>query len=116
MIPPVVVHCGFGGMLALGSLPLMFRAVPRNRVYGIRLPKALASDSNWYAINAYGGRVLAAYGAALLAFGLLARDVAPPPTSIWTAPFIVGPMLLVFPLLVLISAYARRLPDRGPTR
>ena len=61
--------------------------------------KAFVSDSNWYAINAYGGKVLMAYGIALFAFGLLARDSAPPPTSIWTPVFIVGPMLLVLPLL-----------------
>ena len=110
MIPPVVVHCGFGGLLAVLSLPLVFRMVPMNRVYGIRSPKAFVSDSNWYAINAYGGRVLMAYGVALFAFGLLARDSAPPPTSIWTAVFIVGPLILVFPLLGLINARARRLP------
>lgn len=81
-----------------------------NRFYGIRLEKAFVSDSNWYAINAFGGRLLTAYGLAVLAFGLLARDSAPPPTSIWTAVFIVGPMLLVFPLLALIKAHARRLP------
>lgn len=107
---PVVVHCGFGGLLAVFSLPLVLRIVPMNRFYGIRIPKALVSDSNWYDINAYGGRILMAYGVALVAFGFLARDSAPPPTSIWTAVFIVGPMILVFPLLGLISAYARRLP------
>jgi len=84
--------------------------VPMNRFYGIRIAKAFVSDSNWYAINGFGGRVLTAYGLALLAFGVLTRDSAPPPTSIWTAVFIVGPMLLVFPLLGLITAHARRLP------
>lgn len=110
MIPPVVAHCGFGGLLAILSLPLAFRMVPMNRIYGIRTPMALVSDSNWYAINAYGGRVLMAYGSALFAFGLFARDSAPPPTSIWAAFFIVGPLILVFPLLGLINAHARRLP------
>ena len=81
-----------------------------NRIYGIRTRKSFVSDSNWYAINAYGGKVLMAYGVVLFTFGLLARNSAPPPTSIWTAAFIVGPMLLVFPLLGLIGAYARRLP------
>jgi hypothetical protein len=47
---------------------------------------------------------------ALFVFGLLVRDLAPPPTSIWTAVFIVGPMLVVFPLLGLVRSYARRLP------
>ena len=110
MIPPFVVHCGFGGLLAVLSLPLVLRMVPMNRFYGIRIPKAFVSDSNWYAINAHGGRVFIAYGVALVTFGLLARDLAPPPTSIWTAVFIVGPMVLVFPLLALINAHARRLP------
>ena len=81
-----------------------------NRFYGIRIAKAFVSESNWYAINAFGGRLLMAYGLALFAFGLFARDAAPSPTSIWTAAFIVGPMLLVFPLLGVISAHARRLP------
>lgn len=111
MISPVAVHCGFGGLLAAGSLPLVLRLVPMNRLYGFRIPKAFVSESNWYAINAYGGRLFVVYGVALFAFGLLARDSAPPATSIWTAVFIVGPMLLVFPLLGLVSAFARRLPN-----
>ena len=110
MISPVVVHCSFGGLLAAVSLPLALRMVPRNRFYGIRMSKAFASDSNWYAINAYGGKILLAYGVGVFAFGLLVRDSAPPPTSIWTAVFIVWPIVLVFPLLGLIRAYARRLP------
>ena len=110
MIPPIVVHCGFGGLLAVLSLPLVLRMVPMNRVYGIRIAKAFASDSNWYDINAYGGKVLMAYGVALFAFGLLARDWAPPSSSILSAVFIVGPLILVFPLLGLISAHGRRLP------
>jgi len=110
VIPPILVHCGFGGLLAAGSLPLVLRLVPMNRLYGIRIPKAFASESNWYAINAYGGRLLMVYGMAVFAFGLLARHAAPPPASIWTAVFIVGPLLLAVPLLGLIRAYARRLP------
>ena len=110
MTPPVVVHCGFGGLLAVGSIPLVLRMVPMNRFYGIRTSKSFASLSNWYAINAYGGKLLMTYGVALFAFGLLARNSAPPPASIWTAVFVVGPMLLVLPLLGLIGAYARRLP------
>lgn len=110
MIPPVVVHCGFGGLLAVLSLPLVLRKVPMNRIYGIRIPEAFVSEARWYAINAYGGRLLMVYGMALFVFGLLVRDLAPPPTSIWTAVFVVGPMLLVFPLLGLVRSYARRLP------
>ncbi|HXH37001.1 MAG TPA: SdpI family protein [Thermoanaerobaculia bacterium] len=110
MIPPVVVHCGVGALVTVLSLPLVLRKVPMNRAYGVRVRKAFTSESNWYDINAYGGKLLLAYGLALVAFGLLARDAAPPPASIWTAPFVVGPLVLVFPILGLISAYARRLP------
>lgn len=110
MIPPVAVHCGFGGLLAVASVPLILRKVPMNHAYGIRIRKAFESESNWYDINAYGGRLLLIYGIALVIFGILARNSAPPPASIWNAVFITGPMLLVFPLLGLISWYAKRLP------
>lgn len=111
MIPPVVVHCGFGGLLILSSLPLITRVVPMNHIYGIRTRKAFASEANWYAINAYGGRLFALYGVALVAFGWLARDSAPPPTSVWSPVFTVGPLVLVLPVLLLINAYGKRLPD-----
>jgi hypothetical protein len=83
-----------------------------NRAYGVRIPKALESAHNWYAINAYGGRLLLVYGLLVAAFGVLARNAAPPPASPWTAAFTVGPLLLVFPVLRRINAYARRLPSR----
>jgi uncharacterized membrane protein len=110
MIPPIAVHCGFGGLLAALSIPLVLRKVPMNRAYGIRLPKAFSSESNWYEINAYGGRLLFVYGVALCIFGVLVRDSAPPPASLWTAVFTIGPLALVFPILALINAHARRLP------
>ena len=111
MIPPVVVHCGIGLVTAVVAVPLVLRKVPMNRYYGIRIPKAFKSDRHWYDINAYGGKLLLAYGLLLIVFGLAAQDLAPPETSIWMAPFIVGPLLLLFPLLGLMNAYARRLPD-----
>ncbi len=110
MIPPIVVHCGLGALLVVVSVPLVLRMVPMNRRYGIRIRKAFASESNWYEINAYGGKLLLAYGLALVAFGYLARDAAPPPTSPWTVVFVAGPLLVVFPVLALIIAFARRLP------
>jgi hypothetical protein len=111
MIPPVVVHCGIGLVMAAMAVPLVLRKVPMNRFYGIRIPKAFESDRYWYDINAYGGKLLLAYGLLLIVFGLAARDLAPSQTSLWMAPFIVGPLLLLFPLLALMNAYARRLHD-----
>jgi hypothetical protein len=93
------------------AIPLVLRVVPMNGIYGIRVPKAFKSEGNWYDINAYGGKLLLVYGLLLTVFGITAGDLAPSPTSIWMAAFIVGPLLLVFPVLVLINSYAQRLPD-----
>lgn len=48
-----------GVLIFLLSLPLIFRSVPMNRLYGIRIPAAFESPQRWYDINAYGGRCLA---------------------------------------------------------
>lgn len=110
MIPPAFVLCGIGLVTTVLSIPLVLRKVPRNGVYGVRIPKAFESDGNWYEINAYGGRLLLGYGLFLVAFGLLGRPYAPSPRSIWTVPFIVGSLLLLIPILARIVSYARRLP------
>ncbi len=82
-----------------------------NRYYGIRIAKAFKSDENWYDINAYGGKLLLFYGLFLIFFGIAAQGLAPSPKSIWMAVFIVGPLLVIFPLLSLVNGYARRIPD-----
>src|SRR5262245_12303295 len=87
-IPSVYVHCGIGLLTVLIAMPLVLRKVPPNRVVGIRVPKALVSEHNWYEINAYGGKLLLAYGALLFVFGYLTREIAPPPSSAWSPLFI----------------------------
>jgi hypothetical protein len=111
MIPPIAVHCGIGLVTAAVSIPLALRMVPMNRYYGFRLPQAFKSESNWYRINAYGGALFLVYGLLLAIWGVMAQDLAPEPRSILMAPFIVGPLLLTLPLIALVSAYARGLPD-----
>ena len=51
-----VTNIGLSLLIMVVGLPLARRKVPMNRVYGIRIPKSFASEANWYAINAYGGR------------------------------------------------------------
>jgi len=109
VIPGYFVHRGVGALIALVSIPLILRMVPMNHFYGVRIPKAFQSERNWYDINAYGGWLLFVYGALLFAWGFVGRDFAPPPTSPWTVFFVIGPMLLLLPLLGLIAVYARRL-------
>lgn len=53
-------------LIAIG-LPLRAGKVPRNHLYGIRIPRAFASDEAWYAINRYGGEQLVRAGIAMLA-------------------------------------------------
>ena len=112
IVPIPYVHLAMGLVSSLLSIPLILRKVPMNRAYGFRLKKAFVSENNWYALNAYGGKLLLAFGLFLLAFGYLAKDLAPPPTSLWAPVFMIVPLLALIPLLLLVKAFAGRLPDR----
>lgn len=48
-----------GLLIFLFSLPMIYRKVPMNHFYGVRIPAAFESDQRWYDINAYGGRPMA---------------------------------------------------------
>ena len=80
-----------------------------NRFYGIRTPASFASQERWYAINAYGGKVLIVYGAVVIAFGLIARGWSPAATSLWMAPFTIAPLVAVVIPGMLIVRFARGL-------
>jgi hypothetical protein len=112
IVPIPYVQMAMGVLTIVLSVPLIFGKIPMNRVYGIRVRKAFASLSNWYAINAYGGKVFLGFGLFLALFGYVGRDVAPPPTSIWAPLFLITPLLALVPAAVLISVFAGRLPDR----
>lgn len=112
IIPIPYVHCGIGLLTTLLSIPLILKKIPMNRVYGIRVRKAFASQHNWYEINAYGGKLLFAFGIFLLAYGWFSLDFAPPPTSPWTPVFLVLPLLVLVPVLAMFNAFARRLPEQ----
>lgn len=114
LIPIPYVHMGIGAATALISIPLVLRMIPMNRIYGIRTPKAFDSEYNWYALNAFGGRLLLYFGGFVLAFGYATRKIAPLPTSLWAPVFFVGPLLAIIPVLARIKAFARGLPDRKP--
>lgn len=105
-------HFGIGVALVVLSIPLVARKVPMNAVYGVRTRKAFASERNWYEINAYGGKLLLFYGLLLCIFSLVAQGMAPPPSSPWSALLIAGPLVLIFPVFLLIRSFSRRLPDR----
>ncbi|MGE0640802.1 MAG: SdpI family protein [Thermoanaerobaculia bacterium] len=107
----MILGLGFAstGLLLTGlSVPLILKRVSMNPLYGIRIAKAYESESNWYAINSYGGRVLALVGAAVFLLGLCL--FAWPPTSNLVAILVsFAPVLLVLLGVVPILRFARRL-------
>jgi uncharacterized membrane protein len=46
-----------GPILILLSIPLIFRWVPPNRFFGLRIPATLKNESVWYDANARSGRL-----------------------------------------------------------
>ncbi len=112
IVPIPYVHIGIGLVSVLVAVPLIMRKVPMNRLYGIRTRKAFVSSSNWYEINAYGGRLFMVFGVLVAAFGVLEKDFAPPPTSLWAPVFVAAPMIGLIPVLLLIKSFGGRLPDK----
>jgi hypothetical protein len=55
-----------GPVFILVSIPLLFRWVPRNLLYGFRVPATLRHDSVWYEVNARGARHLLLLGAVMV--------------------------------------------------
>ena len=45
-------------LVALLSVPLILRRVPRNAFYGFRTRKTLSSDAIWYPANVFAGQAL----------------------------------------------------------
>lgn len=105
-----ISHLFTGVVLVLVSIPLVRRRVKPNRWYGIRIPKAYASEANWYAINSVGGRWLARVGTAIALVG--AYVLLRPPT---TADGVMIAALAAVPLLPLtlvpVLLFARKLPS-----
>jgi len=56
-----------GLLLVLVSIPLVLRWVPRNRLYGFRIPATLGNESVWYDVNALHGRHLLSLGVLMVA-------------------------------------------------
>lgn len=58
-----------GVLLMLVSVPLIFRLVPRNGLYGFRTPTTLASDAIWYPANQVCGVTMLAAGVVWFVWG-----------------------------------------------
>jgi hypothetical protein len=54
-----------GVVIAVASVPPALGWIPRNRIYGFRVPATLRTDAVWYAINRRFGYELIGVGASL---------------------------------------------------
>ena len=60
-----------GLVTLLISLPLIYRKVPMNAFYGIRIRASFQSEQRWYDINAQGGKLFAKWSALIIVAGLI---------------------------------------------
>ena len=68
LIPILTIFSGL--LFFFLSLPLIYRKVPMNPYYGVRIKASFESDQRWYEINAYGGRQMAAWSWLITASGV----------------------------------------------
>ena len=107
-IPPATVLILLGTVVSLSSLPLLFCLVKPNRFYGIRVPAAFTSESNWYAINSFGAKRFLLFGAIVTIVGWVLERF--PQLPFWV-PILC--LVITLPLLLLtvrsIANFARSL-------
>ena len=60
-----------GLVTLLISLPLIYRKVPMNAFYGIRIRASFQSEQRWYDINAQGGKLFAKWSALIIVAWLI---------------------------------------------
>ena len=104
------IHIGVGAVVIGGAVPLLRGKVRMNRWYGVRLAKSFTSESNWFALNRYGGLQMLWYGGALILAGVAVLLAPPAPGGLWFFGALALPGLLVIPMLVRLLRYANRLP------
>jgi len=76
MLP--VVSLVMGWFFIALAIPLIWRKVPPNHWYGLRVPATLADERVWYEANARAGRELLALGVLIIALGALLYFVTMP--------------------------------------
>ena len=110
IVPIPYVQLGLGIAMSAISLPLVYRTVPRNHFYGIRVRKAFASEENWYDLNEYGGKLFLLFGLCLIVFSGVTWRLAPDPRSAVAPVYLAAPFLGLIPVMVLIHLRAKGLP------
>ena len=63
------MYWGAGLLFLAVSMPLARRRIPMNHWYGFRIRAAFESQDRWYAVNEYGGRLMARWSFLLIVVG-----------------------------------------------
>jgi uncharacterized membrane protein len=82
VLPFVIAASGL--LILCVCLPLIYRKIPMNHFYGVRIRQSFVSTERWYEINEYGGRLLA-YGSCVVILTGLAGFLTPPRYFLWYA-------------------------------
>jgi hypothetical protein len=90
------------------SLPLAYRQVPMNNLFGIRIRAAFESEQRWYDINAYGGRQLATWSWLLVGAGVTGFFVSPGHFDAYAYGSLAAAIVALTIPLVLVSRWSRR--------
>ena len=99
----------FAGLLIIGlSIPLILKKIKPNYFYGFRIPKAFASEENWYKINKYGGNLMLVWGIVISSCSLTVL-IIPSILSGLAGYIVMIPYLLLIPLIIMVFVYAKRL-------
>jgi len=69
-------------LILIMSLPLILRLIPRNPVYGVRLPKTVSDDTLWYRANRFAGWMFVLASAIYLVVAVVAPNPWPPRDSL----------------------------------
>jgi uncharacterized membrane protein len=96
-------------LIALVSIPLIFRRIPRNAAYGVRTPATLSSDEIWYPANEYGGKALllsSLLGVVGIVIVVNVDGITPERILFWSLVCMAGPPLVA---AVFILRYVRKL-------
>lgn len=106
-----IIACA--ALLILVAIPLAFRKVPRNCVYGYRTRATMADDEIWFEANAYFGRGLIVASLCGALVGYLIYRFQPFAPSVFLP---VSVLVLVVPSLFAAVATALYVRSMDPSR
>ncbi|HEV2318524.1 MAG TPA: SdpI family protein, partial [Verrucomicrobiae bacterium] len=113
MLIEAIAILSAGLLIFLVSLPLIYRKVPMNQLYGIRIPAAFESEQRWYDINAYGGRQLGGWAWLVIAAGVAGFFLPERDSYIYMPASTAVLLLAIVVPLVRIGQWTRRLPPNA---